>query len=91
MTDVSLPLCACQLNKLLQQQHVPTAVTVQMEGPPVRGGHSSVTLAHTAILKEFSIGRAQRDPLHHGTMCISGMREGGRTTLGEKYDNGVLN
>lgn len=52
MTDVSLPLCARQLNKLLQQQHVPTAVTVRMEGPPVLGGRSSVTLAHTAILKE---------------------------------------
>lgn len=50
MTDVSLPLCAHQPNKLPQQQHVPTGATVLMEGPPALGGCSSVTLAHTATL-----------------------------------------
>lgn len=94
MTDVTSPLCARQLNKLPQQQHVPTVLTVLMEGPPVLGGRSSVTLAHTAILKE-SVPLPGSDrlptPRHDVVEGISGMREGGRITWGEKYDNGELN
>lgn len=52
MTDVLFPLCAHQLNKLLQQQHVSSGVTVLKEGPPALGGRSSVTPAHTATLRE---------------------------------------
>lgn len=66
MTDVSLPLCAHQLNKLLQQQHVPT---VLMEGPPALGGCSSVTPAHTATLKESVALAWLRETPHTTARC----------------------
>lgn len=93
MTDVSLPLSARQLSKLPQQQHVPTGVTVPMGGPPAPGERSLVTLAHTAIVME-SVALAWLrlpTPQHNVVEGISGIREGGRITLGEKYDNGELN
>lgn len=69
MTDVSLPLCAHQLKKLPQQQHVPTGVTVPMEGPPALEGRSSVTLAHTATLKESLVLAWLREAPHTTARC----------------------
>lgn len=74
MTDVSLPLCAHQLNKLLQQEHVPTGVTVLMEEPPALVGRSSVTPAHTAILRE-SVALAWLREIPHNTAQCDGRHQ----------------
>lgn len=79
MTDVLFPLCAHQVYKLLQEQHIPTGVTVLMEGPPALRGCSSVTLAHTATLRESvcpSGSEGLPTPRHDVVEGISGSERG---------------
>lgn len=87
MTDVLFPLCAHQLNKLLLEQHVPTGVTALMERPPALRGCSSVTLAHTAALRESvcpSGSEGLPTPRHNVVEGISGSERGRQDQLGRR-------